>query len=605
MPPVDDPGFANWALCQLRLYKPFRSNGELCSPSITAVFFSYLDNGAFPHLRKRGTDDDSDNFVGGHQDEPAVSLMGNINERESALQQDEYQMLMNFAGVQSDSLFLLGNREVDVTCSWPSVWLGHPFDELLTWLHDAKSAGTVPPAVIHSVDVSALSKTQRKAYDIVYRHGFGNQQNEQLLMIVIGTAGTGKSYLINCIRQLYAQFDRSQCLKITAPTGIAASNIYGCTVHSLLALMNDDVSGGQLHALQAAMSTVRLLIIDEYSFLSIATIDALDRRLRIVFPQMSHVPFGGMNVILCGDPAQLPPVRAQPAYAYYGPTSHLAARLHLFEKVVELDQPFRQTGRDSAQLRFRCLLARVANCEATEDDWRWLQTRGPTCLSKEENVAFDNSKHVVSTNDTRRLINREKLARLSPIIKIDDCGEEAFRVDDDCYEGDHYGSDDSQLFAVGADVMMVMNLWTDAGLVNGACGTVVGILKPDDDRRARIVLVDFPTYRGPAFSAHHPTVVPITQVSSRKVKGIPLTLSWAITIHKSQGMSLDRLTVDLGDTEFSSGLTFVALSRAKSFLGLRIRPFDFKRYKKITTGKHVVARRSEFARLRSLAAQTY
>jgi DNA replication protein DnaC len=95
-------------------------------------------------------------------------------------------------------------------------------------------------------------------------------------MIVVGTAGTGKSYLINAIRQLYSQLDSFQRLKITAPTGIAASNIYGCTVYSLLALMNKDVNGEQLHSLQATMSNVNLLIIDEYSFLSIATIDALD-----------------------------------------------------------------------------------------------------------------------------------------------------------------------------------------------------------------------------------------------------------------------------------------------------------------------------------------
>jgi hypothetical protein len=84
------------------------------------------------------------------------------------------------------------------------------------------------------------------------------------------------------------------------------------------------------------------------------------------------------------------------------------------------------------------------------------------------------------------------LAKLSPIIIIDDIGDEAFRIEDDSPEGDHYGSDDSQLFAVGADVMMIMNLWTDAGLVNGACGTVVGILKPGDGRKARILMVDFP-----------------------------------------------------------------------------------------------------------------
>jgi ATP-dependent exoDNAse (exonuclease V) alpha subunit len=266
----------------------------------------------------------------------------------------------------------------------------------------------------------------------------------------------------------------------------------------------------------------------------------------------------------------------------------------------------RQTGNDPTQVRFRELLARVANCEATETDWQWLQTRCSTSLTCEENQLFDDCKHVVANNDTRKIVNREKLSKLSPVIRIDDCDDDAFNVEEETYDGDRYGvTNDSQLFAVGSDVMMTINLWTEAGLVNGACGTVVGILKPDDARKARILMVDFPRYRGPVLDTRFPTVVPVTQVSSRQLKGIPLTLSWAITIHKSQGMTLDRVTVDLGDSEYSSGLTFVALSRAKSFLGLRVRPFDLRRYTRITAGKYVLARRSEYSRLRLLAAATY
>lgn len=604
IPPADDPGFEKWALCQLRLYKPFRRIDDLCLPSITDVFFSHLDGGGFPHLNRH--DFGNGNGVSDNDDAslPAVSLINNNSERDTALQQDDYQFLMNVTGVRSDSMFLLGNREVDVTCSWPTSWNGFSFEQLVRWLDETKKKIAVPPVVYDVVDISTFSHMQRKAYDIIHRHTFGCSQREQLLMIVVGTAGTGKSFLINAVRQLYLQSNCSQCLKITAPTGIVASNIHGCTIFSLLSLMNDDVNGEQLHSLQMKMSNVNLLIIDEYSFLSVTTIDSLDRRLRIIFPRSSHIPFGGLNIVLCGDPAQLPPVRAQPTYAYRGSTVHLAARFHLFDKVVELDHPFRQTGSDPTQIRFRDLLARVANCEATENDWEWLQTRNPSLLTTEENDVFDNCKHVVANNDARNKINREKLSKLSPIIRIDDCDDDVVNVEEEAYDGDRYGTNDSQLFAVGSDVMMIMNLWTDAGLVNGACGTVVGIVKPADGRKARVLLVDFPTYRGPALSIQSPTVVPITQVCSRKLKGIPLTLSWAITIHKSQGMTLDHVTIDLGDSEYSSGLTFVALSRAKFFLGLRIRPFDFDRFRRITAGKYVLARRSEFTRLRFLAMLT-
>jgi ATP-dependent exoDNAse (exonuclease V) alpha subunit len=170
-----------------------------------------------------------------------------------------------------------------------------------------------------------------------------------------------------------------------------------------------------------------------------------------------------------------------------------------------------------------------------------------------------------------------------PIIRIDDCDDDVINIEEEAYNGDRYGTNDSQLFAVGSDVMMIMNLWTDAGLVNSACGTVVGIVKSGSARKARVLMVDFPTYQGPAFSIQFPTVVLITQVCSRKLNGIPLTSSWAITIHKSQGMTLDHVTIDLGDSEYSSGLTFVVLSHAKSFLGLQIRTFDFDRFRRIIT----------------------
>lgn len=111
-------------------------------------------------------------------------------------------------------------------------------------------------------------------------------------------------------------------------------------------------------------------------------------------------------------------------------------------------------------------------------------------------------------------------------------------------------------------------------------------------------------YHGPSLCADHPTVVPITQVRTKTGTAIPLTLAWAITIHKAQGITLDRVTVDLGSREFSSGLSFVALSRARTFTGLRVEPFDYDRFKRIKSGKYVSSRRAEFNRLRLLAAET-
>jgi ATP-dependent exoDNAse (exonuclease V) alpha subunit len=508
------------------------------------------------------------------------------------------------AHVRSDDTFLLGTRELDLAHKWANTWESFSFEFLLSWLDSTKRGSVICPCPPERVQDASLSDMQRKAYNIVSNHFFGYQKHQQLLMIVVGTAGTGKSFLINAIRQLFAGHDSTGRLRVTTPTGIAALNIKGSTIYSLLFLLLENLNGERLHQLQTTMAGVLLLIVNEYSFLSAATLATIDWRLREAFPHKSNIPFGGINILLCGDPAQLPPVRAQPIYAHGVATAHLAARFQLFTKVVELDQPFRQSGVDPTQTRFRQLLSRLANCEATESDWQWLQTRRSVNLSASENALFDDSKFIVLTDDARNVLNRHKLAMFSPVMKVDECEEDPDSYNKEYADGKRCDSNDLQLFAVGADVMLMMNLWTKAGLVNGACGRVVDILKPDDFRKTRILMVDFPTYRGPALLPSRPSIVPITQVPGRKFKGVPLTLAWAITIHKSQGLSLERATIDLGDKEFSSGLTFVALSRVKSFTGLRIVPFDYDRYNRVTLGRHVSARRAEFVRLRALAAVT-
>ena len=171
---------------------------------------------------------------------------------------------------------------------------------------------------------------------------------------------------------------------------------------------------------------------------------------------------------------------------------------------------------------------------------------------------------------------------------------------EDDFDGEQLNHDNTQLFAVGAKVMLTYNLWTEASLANSACGKIVSILKPQDDCKAHVLLVNIPNYCSSALSPDGPIIVPITQTpqASSAAKGsIPLTLAWVVTIHKAQGMTLDRVTVDLGQSEFSSGLTFMALLCAKLFEGLRVHPFDLKHYKMIEKGKYIKARWEKFQHL--------
>lgn len=95
-------------------------------------------------------------------------------------------------------------------------------------------------------------------------------------MVVLGTAGTGKSFLINTIRHLFTLHLKADSLRVTAPTGIAAANICSSTIHLLLLLLKENLSGTYLNFLQATLADMQLLIIDKYSFLSIPLFVTLD-----------------------------------------------------------------------------------------------------------------------------------------------------------------------------------------------------------------------------------------------------------------------------------------------------------------------------------------
>ena len=217
---------------------------------------------------------------------------------------------------------------------------------------------------------------------------------------------------------------------------------------------------------------------------------------------------------------------------------------------------------------------------------------------------FDNAKYIVSMNKTHDSLNRDHLATLAPVMRIENTDDDLHEYNSDTFEEDPFLHAGPQLYAVSAQVMLTANLWTEAGLVNGSCGTIVHILKPTDNRNRRVIMVDFPEYHGPVLSPLHPTVLPITQVHAGNSKGMPLTLAWAITIHKFQGMTLQHATVDIGEKEFASGLSFVALSCCKTFHSLRIQPFDFPRLQHIEKGQLVKARQHELMHLRELTSAT-
>ena len=163
-----------------------------------------------------------------------------------------------------------------------------------------------------------------------------------------------------------------------------------------------------------------------------------------------------------------------------------------------------------------------------------------------------------------------------------------------------------------ARVMLTRNLWTNVGLCNGALGTVHKIIYANNEGPPNFpiaILIQFDNYTGPSFSSSVPRLVPIPPScdtseslgSDYERTQFPLKLAWAITIHKSQGLTLDNISVDLGRSESSQGLTYVALSRVRSLESLVVEPMSFQRLTSIGKSKNFTNRLLEEERLRQMS----
>jgi hypothetical protein len=198
----------------------------------------------------------------------------------------------------------------------------------------------------------ALNTEQRKLYDAIVAQ-YADEINPvggpppQLLLNVDGEAGTGKMFTLlkACARvqEMAMAAGKGNPLFRAAPTGIAAFNIIGKTLHSLFRLpvkmKKTDLSPGTLQSLQASFSSCRFLIIDEKSMIDLKTLSLIDDQLRAIFPANSDQPFRGFNVLLCGDFFQLPPVAGKALFAR-SPTQVDAIKGHqLYHELGTLADP--------------------------------------------------------------------------------------------------------------------------------------------------------------------------------------------------------------------------------------------------------------------------
>jgi len=372
-------------------------------------------------------------------------------------------------------------------------------------------------------------------------------------VFITGRAGTGKSTLL---RTLLATTDRK--VVVAAPTGVAALNVGGQTLHSLFRFPLG-VIGTEDHWLsdevKEVLRTLDVLVIDEVSMVNADMMDAIDRTLRRA--RRSALPFGGAQLVLFGDPFQLSPVppSSPGELAYF--QDHYRS-IWFFDALVwreadlarvELTEVHRQTDDE-----FRRLLNAVRYGRVDIDQATRLNEMGA------RPVPADRPITLAARNATVDRINAERLAAL-PGKGLTARAE----VNGDF--GRAFPADETLTLKPGASVMFLRND-PDQRWVNGTIGVVSKITDT--------VYVEVDGVRHEVqpttWEKHKYSYDPIEKRLEREPVGeftqFPLRLAWAVTIHKSQGQTFDAAVVDLGAGAFSPGQTYVALSRLTTLEGL-------------------------------------
>ncbi|ERK71898.1 ATP-dependent DNA helicase [Leifsonia aquatica] len=406
----------------------------------------------------------------------------------------------------------------------------------------------------------SLSPEQQAVFELI--------EHTREHVFVTGRAGTGKSTLLN-----HLSWNTEKSIVIAAPTGVAALNVGGQTIHSLFRLpigviADHDIE--QTAELRKLLNTIDTLVIDEVSMVNADLMDAVDRSLRQA-RQRPAESFGGVQVVLFGDPYQLAPVPGdQEERAYFSDTYR---SMWFFDakvwqeadlRIVELLQVHRQHESD-----FRFMLNAVRHGQVTKEIADRLNEVGARPAPDDGTITL------ATRNDTVNRINAQALERLpgrALTAKAEISGD---------FGGRNYPAEESLELKVGAQVMFLRN---DVGQgdgprwVNGTIGTVTRIdstVYVDVDGEIHEVE---PTSWEKFRYSYSPETKKLTKDVVAEFTQFPLRLAWAVTIHKSQGKTYDAAIVDLGTRAFTSGQTYVALSRITTLDGLYLtrplRPSD-------------------------------
>ncbi|RPI07125.1 MAG: AAA family ATPase [Ignavibacteriae bacterium] len=377
---------------------------------------------------------------------------------------------------------------------------------------------------------------------------------------ITGNAGTGKSTLL----QYFKEKTKKKTV-VLAPTGIAAINIGGSTLHSFFRFPFHLITKADIKKIRgkgklfAALDT---LVIDEVSMVRADMMDAVDQSLRVNRNRLSE-PFGGVQVVLIGDLFQLPPIVDEDLAEYYSDfyETPFFFSAHVFNEVrlqkIELQNVFRQTDPE-----FIGLLNKVRNNTMGPSDIDVINQRyHPSVIIGRNDLAIT----LTSTNALASAINLQRLSALTT-------REYSYEsIIDGEFDEKSFPTDKKLKLKVGAQVMMVKND-PNKRWVNGTLGVVHHLTEETIEVSfGGTVHTIEPSIWEKLDYAYDRELRSIEPVVNGAFRQYPIKLAWAMTIHKSQGKTFDNVIIDLGRGAFAHGQAYVALSRCRSFSGLHLK----------------------------------
>ena len=458
--------------------------------------------------------------------------------------------------------------------------------------------------------ITMLNDDQRRIFNQIKNHLFHQKQHEDnecqcefkpLRMFVSGVGGTGKSFLIETTKALVNNIWPSNDLTcaIAAPTGLAAFNVSGVTIHRLfqLPIEHDSKTAGywslpktSQKVMKTSLRNVKIIIIDEVSMVSSLNLAYIHLRLEELFGGNDW--FGSRNMLFVGDLLQLQPVNGSPVFERITNKTlsyklGCAASVNIWRDSVVYDELIinerQKKDREFSSMldSVRCgfptdetlqiLNKKVIDMSLT-DKFIDLQQSGksPVCLFPTRKACCDFNMEMLSslTSKIHELVCTDEVDETISIRKWNKkASEQLDKLNSDCNKT--AGLEAKLSLAVGARVMLRRNLDTKSGLVNGAMGTVLSIT-------SQHVTVQFDHITQPCNIEMVKSKFMVMKNYYVYRKQFPLILAYAITIHKCQGLSLDCAIIDLSENVFSDGMAYVALSRVRSLSGLHLVAFHPK-----------------------------